>query len=85
MRERFPPLRAQLKKCGDKRVEQESRGQATWNKKAGDKRRGARLQTCRVAIPGDMSLLATPALSRNLVLQALEARRPSHVHVAWFP
>ena len=53
--------------------------------KAEAARRGARLQTCRVAIPGDMSLLATPALSRNLVLQVLEARRPSHVHVAWFP
>ena len=25
------------------------------------------------------------SLLRNLVLQALEARRPSHVHVAWFP
>ena len=25
------------------------------------------------------------SLLRNLVLQALEDRRPSHVHVAWFP
>ena len=35
--------------------------------KAGDKRRGARLQTCRVAIPGDMSLLgitSTPVSPR---------------------
>ena len=52
VRERFPPLRAQS--------EQKMWGQATWNKKAGDKRRGARLQTCRVAIRGDMSLLASP-------------------------
>ena len=48
------------------------RGTSDWDKKAADKRRGARLQTCRVAIRGDMSLRATPTLV-SLPGQILEA------------